>query len=142
MQAGGGKFVDHVVPDVAAGSAADNVGHNRACVVSRSQRGAMCIAYVRFLAAQERGPQLHRARAEYESGSRRAAISHAAGGDDWNGHGIDHLRQQREQPRLHTDIDAGECRTMTAGLDPLRDDGSTATCCCPTSLTTPCGSGT
>ena len=54
----------------------------------------MRIAYFRLLAAQERGPQLDRARSKYEGGRCGTAVSDATCGDDWNRHSVDHLRQE------------------------------------------------
>jgi hypothetical protein len=71
-QAGCNKIVDHVVPDIAARPAADDIGHNRAGITCRSQGGPMRTADFRLFAAQERGPQLHCARAQYERGCRGA----------------------------------------------------------------------
>ena len=82
----------------------------------------MGVLHVGLLAAQERRSHLHGARAEHEGRRHLPAVGDAAGRDDRHAHRVDDLRQEREQARLHADVDAGKRAAMAAGFGALRDD--------------------
>jgi hypothetical protein len=88
----------------------------------------MSLAHLGFFAMQKGGADPHGTGAEHKRGRSCASVSYATCGDDRHLHRVDDLRQQREQARLHANVDAGESGAMTPRFGPCAMIASTPLC--------------
>ena len=117
------EFADGPVDQASRRPTAEHVGDDGAVVASGPQRRPVRRQYFRLRAEQKRRSDLDCCGTKRQRRCHGTCVCDAAGRNHRHLDRVDHLREQRKQSDLGGRIRAQKHSAVSAGLEPLRDDG-------------------